>query len=307
MKTLLFCLVLLLSFAVQAQYISGWYSGTLVNDSTKKLQQYELALSEYKGRITGYSYTTFIVNDTFYYSIKRVKGQKNKGQLIVEDTKMLVNNFPGSPAKGVHQINIIPLTETDTITALKGSWKTTQTKKYYSLSGAVDMKRENDSTHSQLMAHLTELKILQPDNTSAIAKENKPINSKTNTTSLPAILPYTQRQTNVIQTLPVSADSVVLSFYDNGVVDGDTISVYVNNIPVIEHQLLTAHAVKKTIPVNITKGGRITLLLVAENVGTIPPNTGLIIIQDGTQKHRINFSASLQTNAAIILNPNSPN
>jgi len=49
------------------------------------------------------------VHDTFYYSIKRVKGEKHNGQLIVEDVKMLVNNFPEVPAKGVHQINIIPL------------------------------------------------------------------------------------------------------------------------------------------------------------------------------------------------------
>lgn len=282
--------------------MSGLYSGTLVNDSSKKVQNYELALSEYRNKITGYSYTTFVINDTFYYSIKRVKGEKNNGQLIVEDTKMLANNFPEAPNKGVHQINIIPLTATDTMTELNGTWTTTKTKKYYSLTGSVDMKRDNDSAHSPLISHLAELKILPPNNSAIIAKENKSTgNNKTNFTSLPATLSYTQRQTNIIQTLAVSADSLVLSFYDNGVVDGDTISVYINNIPVLNHQLLTAHAVKKTIPLTITKGSSITLLLVAENLGTIPPNTGLIMIQDGNQKHQVNFSADLQTNAAIIL------
>lgn len=302
MKNILLLLLIFIGVRSVAQNVSGLYSGTLVNDSTKKVQNYELALSEYRDKITGYSYTTFVINDTFYYSIKRVKGEKNNGQLIVEDIKMLVNNFPKAPDKGVHQINIIPLTATDTMTEFNGTWKTTQTKKFYSLSGAVDMKRDNDSARLQLISHLAELKILPPENPSTIAKENKPnANSKPNSTSLPTTIPYTQRQTEIIQRLHVSADSLVLSFYDNGVVDGDTISVYINNTPVLNHQLLTAHAVKKTIPITIPKGSTITLLLVAENLGTIPPNTGLITIQDGTEKYQINFSADLLTNAAIIL------
>lgn len=298
MKNILLLLLIFIGVKSVAQNVSGLYSGTLVNDSTKKVQNYELALSEYRDKITGYSYTTFIINDTFYYSVKRVKGEKKNGQLIVEDTKMLANNFPESPNKGVHQINTIPLTAQDTMTEIKGAWKTTQTKKYYALTGSVDMKRDNDSAQSQLIAHLTELKEISPNTQPIIAK-----GSKTNANNIPhnTTLPYTQRQTKMIQSLHISADSVVLSFYDNGVVDGDTISVYINNIPVLEHQLLTAHAMKKTIHLNTIKDSTITLLLVAENVGTIPPNTGLITIQNGNQKHQIHFSADLQTNAAIVL------
>jgi hypothetical protein len=76
MKNLIF--IFLLSFSVNnlsAQYIGGLYSGTLINDSTKKVQTYELALNEYRDKIWGYSYTTFVVNDTFYYGIKKVTGK----------------------------------------------------------------------------------------------------------------------------------------------------------------------------------------------------------------------------------------
>ena len=43
------------------------------------------------------------------------------------------------------------------------------------------------------------------------------------------------------------------------------------------------------------------LTLVADNLGSIPPNTGLLIIQDGNERYQIRFSADLQTNASVIL------
>ena len=57
------------------------------------LQQYQLALSEYRGKITGYSYTTYVVNDTFYYGIRKINAKKENGKLIVEDDKFITNNL----------------------------------------------------------------------------------------------------------------------------------------------------------------------------------------------------------------------
>jgi hypothetical protein len=39
----------------------------------------------------------------------------------------------------------------------------------------------------------------------------------------------------------------------------------------------------------------------AENLGSIPPNTGLLIIMDGEKRYEVRFSADLKTNAAILL------
>src|SRR5687767_6647899 len=174
MKNLVLLTLILISFDAQAQYLSGIYSGKLVNDSTKKEQNYELALSEYRGKITGYAYTTFVVNDTFYYSIKRIKATRVNGELVVEDVKMLANNFPESPAKRVRQTNIIPLNETqDTIRSLNGKWQTNQTKEYYSLYGAVDMQKNSDSSRSTLLAHLEELQLIPSRSAMAVGPDNK--------------------------------------------------------------------------------------------------------------------------------------
>lgn len=326
MKNLVLAFILLLSFQGQSQIVSGLYAGTLFNDTTKMLQKYEVALSEYKGKITGYSYTTFIVNDTFYYGIRNISATKKNGQLIIEDEKMITNNFPESPAKRVRRISTIPLNavDTDTITTLSGRWHTTRTKEYYSVPGSIDLKRDDDSSQSALISHLRELKVIGPafaatrtetiaatnksaakprqSATTAVTKETAAKTAPSNAASS-ASIPYTQRKENVIENVAIDTDSLTLSFYDNGEVDGDRISVYLNGENVLNDAKLTGVAIKKTVPVKITNG-ELRLVLVAESLGSLPPNTGLLIIQDGTNKFNIRFSADLQTNAAIILRRN---
>lgn len=305
MKHLFLLLLAFSAFCSSAQNISGLYSGTLTNDSTKKIQHYELALSEYRGKITGYSYTTFVVNDTFYYSIKRVKANKSANELLVEDVKMLAHNFPEAPAKGVRQIITIPLNGQDSLTSINGVWKTTETKVYYSLHGAVAMQRDNDSAHSALVHHLFEINELQRPQQAAVAAVKKPVKEKESAPSATAvtthntIVPYTQRTNVNQQEFSVQADSLVLSFYDNGVVDGDTISVYLNDQNVLLKEKLTAAAVKKVI--YLTPGpSDYKLTLVAENLGSIPPNTGLLMVQDGANRYEVRFSADLNTNAVLL-------
>jgi hypothetical protein len=325
MKNLLVAVLLCAATQLPAQTISGLYSGTLYNDSTKGNQRYELALSEYRGKITGYAYATFVANDTFYYSIRRVKATRSPQHLVVEDEEMLANNFPVRPDKGVHRISYIPLGNLkpeDTLNNVSGNWKTTGTKKFYSVPGSMHLNRDNDSAHSALIAHLQELRILSSrsseashnkSNTEAatVAKAPAPpvekrheemkkfakTSIKTNTEATAATLAYTERQKAPAQTFTVVSDSLVLSFYDNGVVDGDLISVYINGEAIISNVKLLEAATKKTVylPADTAE-----LLLVAENLGSIPPNTGLLVVQDGTARYEVRFSADLQTNASIV-------
>ena len=360
MKNLILFFILIPT-ALKAQTVSGLYSGTLFNDTTKQLQQYQLALSEYRGKITGYSYTTFTANDTFYYGIRRIKAQIKDDQLIVEDDKMIVNNFPESPAKGVKRISVIPISNgVDTLRSLSGRWQTNRTKTYYAVPGSVDLKRDNDSSQSTLIGHLKELGIIstavyQTEKETLLTEatpsiktnspkqkvttdkpeetKNKPPKNETGSLTKKAetvaqedvktkpketektvtkgavilkpapaaatILPYERRATRSLQTIEGGSDSLVLSFYDNGVVDGDAISVYVNGTAVITNARLTEAALKKTVRIDADKDS-VEIILVAENLGTLPPNTGLLVVMDGTVKYTINFSADLQTNASII-------
>lgn len=322
MKNLVLFVPLFFSIPSFSQTISGLYSGTLQNDSAKTTQQYELALSEYRGTITGYAYATFILNDTFYYSIRRVKAVREGSRLVVEDEAMLANNFPVRPDKGVRRISYIPLhdlKEADTLTAFAGSWKTTQTKKFYSVPGTMAMRRESDSAHSTLVAHLRELNLIAPENTMAATHEEGPRPATTPSTAgkehgemkkleLPAAKPastsataiaYTERKKPAPQQFTITSDSLVLHFYDNGVVDGDVISVYANGEKIVANAKLLGIATKKTLYLTPAVDS-VEMLLVAETLGSIPPNTGLLVVQDGNTRYDVHFTADLQTNAALI-------
>lgn len=159
MKNWMLLFILILSFTTSAQKVTGYYTGTLVNDSNKMVQRYELALSEYRGKITGYSYVTFVANDTFYYGIRRVTGRIQDNNLIVQDDDFIANNFPEAPAKGVKRLFIFPITA-DSMVSMSGKWQTNRTKKYYSIPGNAELNRSGDSTNSALFRHLKEMELL---------------------------------------------------------------------------------------------------------------------------------------------------
>ena len=303
MKNFLSFLTLLISLPVLSQEVSGLYTGTLFNDTTKMVQQYQLALSDYRGKITGYSYTTFVVNDSFYYGIRSIKATIKEGNLFVEEDKMLVNNFPEPPAKGIRRLTVIPLNgNVDTLGAIDGRWETNRTKTYLPVTGSIALKRDNDSSQSALISHLKELKIITVagQNSSSAQRSTAKAPAVKTPTSGPPVLTFDQRASKAIYTLTTARDSILLSFYDNGVVDGDVISVYVDGALLVSQTKLTELAVKKWVALSGSDG--ITeIKLVAETLGSLPPNTGLLVIQDGAARYNVNFSADLQTNASIII------
>jgi hypothetical protein len=108
------------------------------------------------------------------------------------------------------------------------------------------------------------------------------------------------RKVETIQTLTFKTDSLVLTLYDNGVVDGDTVSVIMNGRLIMNHQGLSTTAIKKTIYTKDIKEDSIQLIMYAETLGSIAPNTGLLIVYDGNDRYEIRFSGDLQKNAAIL-------
>ena len=109
----------------------------------------------------------------------------------------------------------------------------------------------------------------------------------------------TKRETEIIQTVDIAEDSVVLSLYDNGEIDGDTVSVFVNNELVVSKVGLSAKAFKKTIYFH--PGETIQLTFFAENLGSIPPNTGLLVIYTSTERYQIFFSSNYSKSSSILL------
>ena len=110
-----------------------------------------------------------------------------------------------------------------------------------------------------------------------------------------------KRKIETIRSVDFTSDSLVLTLYDNGEVDGDTVSVILNGKTIMSKQRLTEKANSKTIYITPDLGDSLQLIMFAENLGSIPPNTGLLIIQDGQERYQIRFEGDLRKNAAITL------
>ncbi|HEU5054032.1 MAG TPA: hypothetical protein VFT78_13020 [Hanamia sp.] len=119
--------------------------------------------------------------------------------------------------------------------------------------------------------------------------------------NLPAAADISKRKLETIRTVEIAQDSLVFTLYDNGAVDGDTVSVLVNGQVVMPRVGLLASAISKTIHLTPDMGDSISVVMYAENLGSIPPNTGLLVIHDGARIYEIRFSGDLKKNSKIIL------
>jgi len=108
-----------------------------------------------------------------------------------------------------------------------------------------------------------------------------------------------KRFTKSDQSFYFETDSLLLTLYDNGQVDGDTVTVLMNGNIIFSKVGLTTKANSKTIYI-ASNMDSVKLVMYAESLGSIPPNTGLLIVNDGEKRYDVRFSADLKTNSAIV-------
>ena len=300
--------------------ITGLWKGNLYNDTTQKTLNYEIAISEENGKLTGFSYTIFDIDGKKEIGIKKIKIKQIDDVITIEDIQLVWNNYSQRAPKGIGQQSILTLTFTDTSLQLNGKWSTNRTKLYRSLTGTLFLEKVLDYKTMVLYKKLVDLSLAQ--NLSFI-KSDKKLETDPVTNSLasvpekvstkvlsPAIkiqpivvaaADFLARKSNSVQSIFFESDSLMLTLYDNGDVDGDTVSVLMNGKIIFAKQGLTTKASSKTIYVGREMSDSISLIMYAENLGSIPPNTGLLIIMDGEKRYEVRFSADLKTNAAIVL------
>jgi len=111
---------------------------------------------------------------------------------------------------------------------------------------------------------------------------------------------YKQREKEIAKELIIESDSINVDFYDNGEVDGDSISVFLNDKLIAFNRILSTRSVHFDIPLDPTKEvNEITMF--ADNLGSIPPNTALMIINDGKKRYELRLSSNLEKSATIKL------
>jgi N-acetylmuramoyl-L-alanine amidase len=140
--------------------------------------------------------------------------------------------------------------------------------------------------------------------TKAVKRYKIQVESLNNTTPQPAptkpgatAAAYETRVTKDIKIINVKNKKITVDLYDDGDVDNDIVSVYFNGAAVVSKKPLSTNPISLTL--NIEPGKTNELILFAENLGNIPPNTALMIINDGTTRHEVRLAADMKNNAEI--------
>jgi len=118
----------------------------------------------------------------------------------------------------------------------------------------------------------------------------------------PAII--TLRATDVqslLEIAPADKDSIRVDVYDNGEIDGDSVSVYEENIQRVNKKMITAKPITFYVSLNKNVNPIAHLRLVAESLGSIPPCTALMIVTTKSKRYEVHLSSNFSKNATVEL------
>jgi hypothetical protein len=108
------------------------------------------------------------------------------------------------------------------------------------------------------------------------------------------------RSNPLLKTITTSSPDIKIELYDNGDIDGDTITVYDNNRVIAWKQGLTKNPITLNIKADPDNPVH-EFVMVADNLGAIPPNTALMIITTGGKRYQLFVSSDTQKNAKVVV------
>ena len=106
------------------------------------------------------------------------------------------------------------------------------------------------------------------------------------------------RKKILVTEIPISGDTIELRFYDHAEIDGDSIALFLNNQLLQKNILLKASPYTVKLPV-ANLGDTNELIMVAENLGSIPPNTSLMIAYINEIRYEARLESTENSSAMI--------
>ena len=158
------------------------------------------------------------------------------------------------------------------------------------------VKPKQETVKSTLPKKITPPTVTKPEIKPDIVKTDPPKRIETKPIVLPPVLK--ERQNDLVRTITTSANELEVNLYDNGEIDGDTISVYLNGKQIASHRGLSTKPITLKIKIDEANPEQ-ELTMVAENLGSIPPNTALMIVNAGDQRYDLRISSSDKNNAVV--------
>ena len=328
------CLAMLSTTLVRAQKLTGTWEGYMKNEFI------QINIKQQGTKICGYTYD-FVLNDKKSFCRAFFSGRYEDGFLLITGT-----NFIANSGEHVLMTLGFLVQNVDGQTVLRGKADTRTlrtadlTNNYAEI---ITMRRTGSKPQNapgtnfpcfvDTVKKVTKSEVLPvppakpkevviDKNTGVAPKKNTEIEVRKDVPSIPKVVPKVAPVTpaRTVQMLPqkirerkleeqarvdISVRKINIKIYDNGTVDDDTVSVFYNGRNIVNKQRLSEDA----IILNLTLDEGINLhefVLYADNLGSIPPNTALIIITAGDKRYELRSSADLRKNAVLVLNYKAP-
>jgi hypothetical protein len=275
MRLILIIVLFCSACTIAAQPLTGVWRGKRTQNAGGCFPEYSLEL-----HITYMNDNAFMGNAFSFYDKERYAkinftGRYNpltKRMVIIENLVLQYN----VPANCIPCIKTYDLTwsKAGVAEALTGDWKGHEMGNANGcLPGKITLMREKES--------IFPVDVFQNDSLLNIQKNLKLQN----------------REKDVVQTIALDTNLLKIELYDNAEIDDDTVTIFLNNTLLLYKKRLTDRPL--TLSVNVFPGMEYELMMYADNLGRIPPNTSLMVITAGNKRHEVRVSSSEQKSAVI--------
>ena len=296
-RILLTAINLLILISAYTQDLTGYWQGVFVSDLAEKRPGRSFFMNmvliqngrKIEGRF-GNSQMDFKNTIDVVYEISGLLGQKDKLPTRLTRGSILYDNLPGRAAEAFFQFEDIRYFKNDSMEVLYGNW----------ISSGIPTPRSDGAAGSfRVMKLRFDDSLLKKMPDSALIRQQTEIAiQKKDSLLIPTLM---LKRKNIEQGyVVVNTKKITLSLYDNAVVDDDTVSIFLNGKLLLSHQRVSEKPIVLTIELD-EQVSKNEITLFAENMGSITPNTALVIINAGNKRYELFSKASLETNAVLVL------
>ncbi len=134
---------------------------------------------------------------------------------------------------------------------------------------------------------------------SATDSVQNPVKKMTRAQVYPTPAPLLARKNSTVKIIETGPGEIKIDLFDNGQIDGDTVSIYHNNKLIMSRVRLSDRAISFVIAIDESNPHH-ELVMVANNLGSIPPNTSLMYVTAGSKRYEVFISSNEQNNARVV-------
>ncbi|MBP6022770.1 hypothetical protein [Ferruginibacter sp.] len=306
-KTFLcFLLFFFAGLQVQAQQLAGIWSGKISRKGSgySGVENIEIQIYQEGKQLRGY---TFAFKDTSRFVLFNMAGNRSRRtqSIYIRELKYLYYLMPPNfwPCEKIFNLKYYKIGKTQ---YLSGTWTgqgidTSCFPGEELLVVLQKIKKPEYPIESFVQKKITD-QILWRNTQPDVVPDPEPEITESVTVSTHDIAPA-DRKLDIQEIINLADTTVKITLYDNAIVDDDTVSVFLNKKPVLLRQRISTKPLSFNIV--LTEPGKpFEVIMQAENLGSIPPNTAVMIIETAHKRYEVRLSAGFEKHAVVIITYN---